>query len=114
MRHAARQLPSWLIFDVSQRMSAATFAVQDVVHIAGRTHTFVLGKITAGEVCAGMRARLSLPDGAFLSASVRDIGFVRDLSRRSDVSLALDTPEEEVRAQWKALCQKGTLLTIDT
>ncbi len=94
-------------------MSAATFAVQDVVQITGRTHTFVLGKITDGEVRAGMRAQLSLPDGAFLSASVRDIGFVRDFNRRSDVTLALDTPEEEVRARWKALCQTGALLAID-
>jgi hypothetical protein len=106
-------MPSWLIFDVSQKMSAATFAVQDVVHITGRTHTFVLGKITDGEVRAGMRAQLSLPGGAFLSARVLGIGFVRDLSRRSDVSLELDTPEEEVRARWKALCQMGALLAID-
>jgi hypothetical protein len=94
-------------------MSGATFAVQDVVHITGRTQTFVLGKITDGVVRVGMRAQLSLPDGAFLSAVVHDIGLVRDASRRSDVSLALDTPEEEVRARWKGLCQSGATLAID-
>jgi hypothetical protein len=94
-------------------MSVAKSSVQDVLHITGRTHTYVLGKITEGEIRAGMKADLSLTDGAFLSARVIDIGVIRDLSRRSDVALGLETPEEEARARWKSLCQTGAVLAID-
>jgi hypothetical protein len=95
-------------------MSAATFSVQDVVQITGRTSTCVVGRIIAGEIRRGMNAKLSLPDGGSLVARVCGIGAVYGRSHIDNISLLIETPVEDARVRWKAQCQCGVLLTIDT
>jgi hypothetical protein len=92
---------------------AATFEVQDVFHITGRTDTYLAGKIRTGVVRAGMHATVLIDGGLFMFAVVKSIELVRDLKRRSDVALALDTPEEEVRMLWKELCRSGDIISIE-
>ncbi len=41
MRHAARQLPAWLIFDVRQRMNAGSIVVASVFAIYSTIAAFV-------------------------------------------------------------------------
>lgn len=91
----------------------ATFKVQDVFHITGRTNTYLAGKIESGEVRAGMSVKVLVDGGLFMFAKISSIESVRDLSGRSNVALAIDTPEEEVRETWKALCRAGDILAID-
>lgn len=93
--------------------ATASFEVQDVFHITGRTETYLVGKIQAGVVRAGMHAKILVDGGLFMVAKVKSIELVRDLSRRSDVALAIDTPEEEVRTLWKALCRCGDIIAIE-
>jgi translation elongation factor EF-1alpha len=90
----------------------ATFDVQDVFHITGRSDTYVAGKIKDGIVRAGMSAKVPVAGGAFMVAKIKSIESVRDLSGRSNVALALDTPKEEVRGLWKDLCRRGDILTL--
>ena len=91
----------------------ATFKVQDVFHITGRTNTYLTGKIETGEVRAGMSVKMLVDRDAFMSSRITAIELVRDVSGKSNVALVLDTPNEVIRAAWKDLHQPGEILAVD-
>lgn len=93
--------------------SVATFKVQDVFHITGRTNTYLAGKIETGEVRPGMCIKMLVDRDAYMSSRITAIELVRDLSRRSNVALVLDTPNEVIRAAWKDLYHPGEILAVD-
>lgn len=99
---------------VSMNAPAATFEVQEILHLAGKSDTYLVGKIRTGLVRAGMHAKISRTDEPLMSARINGIELVRDLSQKSDCALALDTPEAEARAAWKRICRKGAVIPIET
>jgi hypothetical protein len=91
-----------------------TFEVEAVYFIPGRSDTYVAGKIKSGTVCVGMHALVLVDGGLSMYAPIKSIGTVRTVDSRSGVvALALDTPTEEVRDAWKALCRSGDLIKIE-
>ena len=67
-----------------------------------------------GVVFPGMCAKIPVDSRLFMFAKIRSIEFVRDLSRKSNVALALETPEAVVRELWKALCRTGDILILES
>ena len=90
-----------------------TFEVVDVFHITGRADTFLAGKIKTGAVRAGMWPKVLIGGGLYMRAKIKSMEFIDYPRGRNNIALALDTPEEEVREAWKALCRNGDIITIE-
>jgi len=91
----------------------ATFEVHNVFRIPGRSETYVAGTVKSGEIRVGMLARFALRGAPALLATIRSVERIRDSDGRSNLALALDTPEDGTRTSWKDCCRCGDLLSIE-
>ena len=95
-------------------MAAALYEIEHVQHVTGRPETYLLGKIKEGTIRPGMNAKVLLDGGLFMCARIKSVErLVRDSGGRSDLALALDTPDEDVRQLWKDLCRSGDEIAIE-
>ncbi len=95
------------------KTAATTFKVHSVFFLTGRKVTVLGGIIKDGSVKAGMIARVLVDGGLFMVATINSVEAIKSESDKCNVGLILDTPEEETRKLWKALCLPGDIITIE-
>jgi hypothetical protein len=71
-----------------------------------------MGKIVSGTVRAGMCVSVPLNTGLTLVTKIKSIELVRDTTKKTDVALALETPDEDLRNLWKGICAPGEQVRI--
>jgi hypothetical protein len=57
-------------------------------------------------------SKIRVEGGLFMVAKINSIEDVRDTTGESNLALALNTPEEDVRYLWKELCRAGDVITL--
>lgn len=90
----------------------ALFEFHHALSITGRSETYFVGKILSGTVKPGMCVSVPLNTGLTLVAKIKGIELVRDTTKKSDVALALETPDEDLRGLWKDICAPGEQVMI--
>lgn len=95
------------------KTATATFEVHSVFFLTGRKVTVLGGIIKTGEVKAGMKASVLVDGGLFMVATIKSIEGIKSDTEKCNVGLILDTPKEEVRDAWKALCLSGDIIAIE-
>lgn len=95
------------------KTAAATFEVHSVFFLTGRNVTVIGGIIKDGSVKAGMKACVLVDGGLFMVATIMSVEAIKSDSEKCNVGLILDTPEEDTRASWKALCLSGDIIAIE-
>ena len=95
------------------KTAAATFEVHSVFFLTGRKVTVLGGIIKGGSVKAGMKASVLIDGGLFMIATIKSVEGIRAESEKCNVGLILDTPEEDTRTAWKALCLPGDIISIE-
>ena len=95
------------------KTAAATFEVHSVFFLTGRKVTVLGGLIKDGSVKAGMKASVLVDGGLYMIATIKSVESIKAESEKCNVGLILNTPEEETRSAWKALCLPGDIITIE-
>ena len=95
------------------KTAAATFEVHSVFFLTGRKVTVLGGLIKSGLVKAGMKATVLVDSGLYMDTTIKSIESIRADLEKCNVGLILDTPEEETREFWKALCLPGDIIAIE-
>jgi hypothetical protein len=76
-------------------------------------HAVVLhGRVSHGQVKAGMTTKVWVDGGLYMKASIKAVEH-EGSSKDNTVQLVLDAPEPEVRELWLGLCQAGDVLPIE-
>jgi len=87
------------------------FKVNSVFHIPGRPETFIAGSIQEGTIQSGMQAKVLVDGELYMVADIKSLESIRD-AHRSDLVLALDTPEMDTQELWTTLCCAGDTIDI--
>lgn len=88
----------------------AKVCVRDSVEVAEESELRVVGELRSGSVRAGMQACVSL--GSFsVVATIKRVEFPGGPSG-DEISIVLDTPDEETRQFWKELCRPSHFIGV--
>jgi len=89
----------------------ARLYVRDLVDIHGESGVCVIGEIMSGSVREGMQVCASLGTITVV-ATIKRVESLRGAAAGDEISISLDTPDEETREFWKELCRPGCRIGI--
>src|SRR5580765_4453416 len=88
----------------------AKVCVRDSVEVAAESELRVIGELRSGNVRAGMKACVSLGTISIV-ATIKRVEFPGGASG-DEISIEIDTPDEETRKLWKDLCCPSHIIGV--
>ena len=87
----------------------ARVVVRDSIEVAAESEVRLTGELRSGSVRPGMQACRSFGT-FFVTARVKHVESLRGASVDEEISIAIDTPDQQTRKLWKEFCRPGDFI----